>query len=367
MLASIVAVGAFLVYAMRADASPYVQYGVQDDAWLLGGPGTFDERLDKVDALGVDLVRINIRWDQVAAKRPAQAASDVDPAYNWAAPDVLLEGLRARGIGAVVTLVGTPRWANGGRASNWAPKSASSFANFAYAAATRYPWVRRWVIWNEPNKYWQLRPTSPATYTKLLLNPAYAALKRANRANLVGGGVTAPRGGTGSMSPVDWIRGMDRAHARLDAYAHHPYPSSPRETPWSGGCAHCETITMADLERLLSEVRKNFGERRIWLTEYGYQTRPPDLTFGVSWALQAKYLAQAYAIARAHPRIDMMLWFLLRDEDRIDGWQSGLLTTTGKRKPAFEAFRRMPRLGDLFVFNDESDGYSSLPLAFPGV
>src|SRR4029453_10990777 len=98
-----------------------------------------------------------------------------------------------------------------------------------------------------------------------------------------------------------------------------------------------------------------------------YQTRPPDLTFGVSWALQAKYLAQAYAIARAHPRIDMMLWFLLRDEDRIDGWQSGLLTTTGKRKPAFEAFRRMPRLGDPFVFNDESDGYSSLPLAFPGV
>ena len=255
MLASIVAVGAFLVYAMRADASPYVQYGVQDDAWLLGGPGTFDERLDKVDALGVDLVRINIRWDQVAAKRPAQAASDVDPAYNWAAPDVLLEGLRARGIGAVVTLVGTPRWANGGRASNWAPTSASSFANFAYAAATRYPWVRRWVIWNEPNKYWQLRPTSPSTYTKLLLNPAYAALKRANRANLVAGGVTAPRGGTGSMSPVDWIRGMDRAHARLDAYAHHPYPVSRLETPTSGGCKRCENITMADLERLLSSVR----------------------------------------------------------------------------------------------------------------
>lgn len=40
MLAAIVAVAVFLVFEARADASPYVQYGVQDDAWLLGGPGT---------------------------------------------------------------------------------------------------------------------------------------------------------------------------------------------------------------------------------------------------------------------------------------------------------------------------------------
>ena len=63
----------------------------------------------------------------------------------------------------------------------------------------------------------------------------------------------------------------------------------------------------------------------------------------------------------------MMLWFLLRDEYRIDGWQSGLLTSTGKRKPAFEAFRRMPRLAEPFVLDPEEYGYSSLPLAFPGI
>src|SRR5215207_10066798 len=113
MLAVIVALGAFLVNAMRADASPYVQYGIQDDAWLLGGPGTFNERLDQVNRLGVDVVRINLRWDEIAAKRPAKPTSDRDPAYRWAAADVLLGGLRARGIAPVVTLVGTPRWANG--------------------------------------------------------------------------------------------------------------------------------------------------------------------------------------------------------------------------------------------------------------
>ena len=38
----------------------------------------------------------------------------------------------------------------------------------------------------------------------------------------------------------------------------------------------------------------------------------------------------------------MMLWFLLRDEGRLAGWQSGLMTVSGKHKPAYNAFRRLP-------------------------
>ena len=60
-----------------------------------------------------------------------------------------------------------------------------------------------------------------------------------------------------------------------------------------------------------------YGNKRIWITEYGYQTNPPDRVFGVSWANQAKYLTQAYGIAKRHPRIDYFLWFLLRDERRL--------------------------------------------------
>ena len=340
LLTAIVALGAFLVYSVRAEASRYVQYGVQDDAWLLGGPGTFEERLEQVDQLGVDVVRVNIRWDAVAARKPAKASNHLDPAYRWAAPDTLLQGLRRHGIGAVVTLVGTPRWSNGGRAPNWAPRSPNSLANFAYAASKRYPWVRRWLIWNEPNKYWQLRPTSARTYTRVLLNPAYAALKRANRRNLVGAGVTAPRGGRGSVSPVDWIRGMRAARARFDAYAHHPYPLTRRETPTSGGCASCENITMADLERLLSHVRSAWGTRkRIWLTEYGYQTSPPDRLLGVSQSTQARYLAEAALRAYRAPRVDMLIHFLVRDEASVARWQSGLYTIRNAPKLSASSFR----------------------------
>ena len=50
-------------------------------------------------------------------------------------------------------------------------------------------------------------------------------------------------------------------------------------------------------------------------------------------------MRQAFAIARANPRIDMLLWFLLQDEGDPARWQSGFISAAGKRKPSFEAFR----------------------------
>ena len=39
----------------------------------------------------------------------------------------------------------------------------------------------------------------------------------------------------------------------------------------------------------------------------------------------------------------MMLWFLVRDEPDLSGWQSGLITAQGKRKPSYDAFRNLAR------------------------
>jgi hypothetical protein len=335
---ALVALTAFAAPA-TADASRSVQYGVQDDAWIAYGPGTLDERLDRLDALGVGIVRYTLRWDEIARRAPANPRSHLDNAYRWGVADPVLRGLRSRGIDAVVTIYGTPRWANGGRSPNWAPTSGAAFAGFAYAAAKRYSWVRRWLVWNEPNQRLHLRPTAPGVYVTRLLNPAFVALKSANRRALVGAGVTAPRGGAGGVSPVDWIRGMGRTGARLDAYAHNPYPLNPRrETPSSGGCARCSTITMATLERLEAEVARAFGSKRIWLTEYGYQTNPPDRWLGVSRELQARYLAEAALRAYRSPRVDMLIQFLVRDEPIEARWQSGLVGIDGVEKPSYQAF-----------------------------
>ena len=94
-----------------------------------------------------------------------------------------------------------------------------------------------------------------------ILNPGYAGIKAANRRARVAGGVTAPRGGKGGIAPVDFIRAMDRAGARLDAYAHHPYPDFPGDTPFEGGCGHCKTISMSTLERLLRRGRQGVPAR----------------------------------------------------------------------------------------------------------
>lgn len=336
--------------AAPAEASRFARYGIQDDGWLFYGPGALQDRLDRLEALGVDLVRVTVRWDEVARTRPARPRDHTAAGYVWGIHDQVLEGLRHRRIGTVVTLLGAPRWANGSRAWQVAPRRGADFGDFAFAASKRYWWVREWVIWNEPNQRRWLRPATPAIYTQRILNPAYRQLKRANRANRVGGGVTAPRGNVGGMSPVRWIRGMRASKALLDAYAHHPYPLRPKvETPWAGACAHCETITMAGLERLIAEVRRNFGNKRIWLTEYGYQTNPPDRGLGVAPARASRYMGEAAHRAYTAPFVDMLIHFLVRDDTAVGGWQSGLFTSSGTAKPTYAAFRfpvaQVSRLG----------------------
>ena len=99
-------------------------------------------------------------------------------------------------------------------------------------------------------------------------------------------------------------------------------------------------MTFGNLDVLVKELTQLYGRKPLWLDEYGYQTNPPDHGLGVSPAKQAKYLTQSVALARANPRVTMLLWFLVRDETRLAGWQSGLETANGVRKPAFAAFVR---------------------------
>jgi hypothetical protein len=236
-------------------------------------------------------------------------------------------------------LWGTPEWANGGEKPNRMPTEPSALADFAYAVATKYPWIHRWTVWNEPNLQLFLRPNSPTLYVSRLLNPTYRALKAADPRNLVAGGVTSPRRTPSGMSPIAWIRGMHGAHALLDAYAQNPYPVRPNETPSRGGCWHCAEFTMATLPKLIDEVKRDFGSRtRIWLTEYGYNSKPPSRWLGVPNLLQARYIGEAALRAYLAPRVDLLIHFLVRDEPNGNRWTSGMLTSRGELKPSFSAY-----------------------------
>jgi hypothetical protein len=134
---------------------------------------------------------------------------------------------------------------------------------------------------------------------------------------------------------------MRAAHARLDAYSHHPYPVSRRERPnsfFGKTCKYCKgVLTLANLPLLLKEVRRDFGPKRIWLTEYGYQTDPPDRS-GVSRSVQAQYLAEAALRAKNARFVDVLIHFIVRDEPQLSGWQSGLFTAAGVAKPSLNSF-----------------------------
>jgi hypothetical protein len=308
-----------LVAPATASASRFVQYGVQDDAFLQTGP--VEGKVQTLDRLGVKLVRYTLNWREIALKKPAHPMNPNDRAYDWSRADETLKALHKQRIAVLVTLYGSPAWANGRHAANFIPTSKTALSSFAYAAAKRYPWITMWEVWNEPNLRRFLRPFSPALYVQRLLNPTYAALHAIRRSNRVAGGATSPRAtgfGRTGISPIAFMRGMRAAHPHMDAYSHHPYPVTRSETPWGfapGTCKYCKgVLTLANLPALLKEVQHDFGRKRIWLTEWGYQTNPPDRIVGVSYTTQAQYVSQAALRALEAPYVDIFIHFMVKDD-----------------------------------------------------
>jgi hypothetical protein len=367
---------AALLAATASRASRFMRVGIYDQAQTMYGnvPQTF--ALFK--QLHVQEIRVNLYWGGaagVAATRPQNATNPDDPAYDWTLYDRTLNYAQEDGVKVLFSIYGTPGWANGGKGLNVAPTRAVDLRNFALAAARRYggtwpgydgrllPAVREWLAWNEPNNPIFLTPQyrrsatgwviqSAADYARIcnaIYNGVHASLYASER---VACGGTAPRGNNNpsssrpSVSPLAFLRAVKKAGLKtFDAWAHHPYYAGPSDQPTTKPVtakgAPATAVTLGNIGDLIRLVTRLYGNKRIWITEYGYQTNPPDTVFGVSWAKQAAYLKQAFAIARKNPRIDMMLWFLLKDEPTLGGWQSGLITATGRRKPSFNAFLQM--------------------------
>ena len=329
--------------------------GLLDDANTLGDPATTFPVLSE---LHVQVVRMTLSWRAAAPTRPANPRDPQDPAYNWARVDRAVQAATDAGIQVLLTIWGTPSWANGGQAPQRAPTSPKTLNDFAYAAATHFPTVKLWLAWNEPNNPIDLAPqyarvrgkwvlTSPAAYAKIC-TAVYSGVHAASGGTKVACGATAPRGndepgGTRpSVDPIAFLKGVKIAGLQtFDAWAHHPYSGSHFETPTTRPPAGQHAVELGNIDVLTKELTRLYGPKRLWITEYGFQTNPPDTFFGVSWAKQAAYVSQSFAIARKNPRIDLMTWFLLRDDVPIGGWQSGLETSAGAKKPAFSAFQRL--------------------------
>ena len=364
--------------ASTANASAFIQKGIFDDAQILyGNP---DKVFPTLQQMNTKLIRVNLWWGgpglMVAPRRPTKPTDPADPAYNWDTYDRTVVYAKQFGMKVIFSIIGTPRWANAGKGWNVAPTKMADLKNFVTAAARRYdgtfvresdnstlPRVPFWLAWNEPNNPVFLKPqfarqngkwviVSGRTYAQIC-NASVQALKSVSRGFKVACGVTGPRGNNNpstaraSVSPLPFVRAMIAGGAKgFDAFAHNPYAGSKLETPLSvppqGIHGNAPTaVTLGNIDLLTKELARLRVNVRLWITEYGYQTNPPDRLFGVTWPQQALYMKLAWDRLKKNPRVDMFVWFLLRDETRLAGWQSGLYTASNKRKDARETFERL--------------------------
>ena len=306
---------------------------------------------DLYDALGVDTLQYVVSWAAVAPTQPGAAADPADGAYRWPA-DVELAAAEAsrRGIGLSLLVTNTPGWANGGRAPVWRPDRAQDLGDFLTAAARRYPAVRRWMIWGEPNRGDRFQPNArnsqvgPRAYATLL-DAAYASLKRASRRNIVIGANTWTNG---TVKPADFLRWMRMGNGRrprLDWLGHNPFPfrfPNLAKRPLGGGYRD-----ISDIDTISRDARRIYGRRiPLWLSEYTIQSDRGSAVFAtyVSRAMQARYLTAGYRVAdQLGPDVAGLGWFALLDEPPApQSANVGLMTYALEPKPAFAAMRRAP-------------------------
>jgi hypothetical protein len=347
-----------------AGAAARMWVGFQDEQSLLWKPDRERMRARTADA-GTTMMRVQVLWYVIAPRRPANAASPSDPGYDWAPFDEMIRQAQRQGQEVMLQIWGTPSWAGAGH--NRLPRNLNDLRSFGRALASRYsgrypqlPFVRFYGVWNEPNLSLFLRPqfdargrsVSPRLYARLY-RAAYAGIKAGNPRALIGIGETSPRGrdrprpnvsDTHSPAKFAELLSKERPVLRFDAWAHHPYPLSPRSSP--AQVVRWPSVTLRSLPRFGRSLDLWFKRRNIpiWVTEYSHETRPEDRN-GVTHEQQAAFMQQAVGIARANPRVAMFVWYVLRD-DLADRWQSGMLTFGGLEKPAFDRFSVLARLLD---------------------
>jgi hypothetical protein len=249
-------------------------------------------------------------------------------------------------------------------------------------SSTPLPAAGIFTIWNEPNHpgfvmpQWERQgrgwwPRSADIY-RAMVRAAYPAIKQAapNSTVLIGatssGGSSTP--GRSGVPPLQFIRALtcvDRHWRPIttgscagyttlpgDGWSHHPY--SLRTVPEKQPINH-DKLPVASTPRLLAALRRLVsmgrlapGDDQVWMTEYGYETSPPDPQAPFSPAQQAGMLARAERLATVDPAVRSWPQFLLRDRPagpagprlRIAGdWQTGLEDADGSPKPAYTVFR----------------------------
>jgi hypothetical protein len=264
------------------------------------------------------------------------------------------------------------------------PASAHRTSPFAWTADDSgvLPRVDLWSVWNEPNLSGWLqpqynrnkRPVSPQIYRGLFL-AAYDGLVASGHPKdeiLMGDLLPFARSGKtypARVSPLKFLREMacvdDHYHAYKGSAAAARGCTNFKPLPGTGIAYHPYTLaqgpealtpladdaTINDLTRLdrtLRKLSRRFVDHKmpIWITEFGYQTDPPD-PFASPIGLVPRFMAESEWLAYHDQRVKSYAQYPLSDDStsgrglrRFHGFQSGIDSSSNRpKKFVYQAFQ----------------------------
>jgi hypothetical protein len=253
--------------------------------------------------------------------------------------------------------------ASGSRQTPLSLLDRKQFAQYTASLAESLPYVRDFIVGNEPNlnRFWMPqfdrrgRDLAAPAYEALLAR-TYDALKTVSPQITVIGGAVSPRGADRAKSarqthsPTTFLRDLGTAYRKsgrsepiMDMLVIHPYGETSK-TPPTALHPKSTSISIADYPKLVNLLRTAFrgtaqqgASLPILYGEYGVQTAIPFDKLGVytnlgssyagdavSEARQGAYYARAIRLAYCQRTVAGLLFFLVSDEPDLDRWQSGL-------------------------------------------
>ena len=341
----------FLVVGCGAGSGRGLVVGVVDDAARSGDPTSF---VDQLTESGFDALAVSSVWE------PGETEPDANEVGVLRRLAAAAEASHVR----LFVIVYQP----GSATTPLTAEARSEFAAYAAALADDLRSVRDLIIGNEPNlnRFWlpQFGPggenVSAAAYLRLLA-ATYDAVKAVRDEVRVWGGATAPRGSDragasrATTSPTTFIRALGAAYRQsgrtrpvMDGFVHHPYPESA-DVPIDLHHPRVKTIGLADYGKLVNLLSRAFdgtaqkgNDLPILYGEIGVETAIPaakrslytdaEITATTTEQEQAAAYRRTLELAVCQPHVEGVLFFHLRDEPSLTGWQSGVRYADGSPK-----------------------------------
>jgi hypothetical protein len=288
-------------------------------------------QLDMAASLHMKVVRVELQWNDLQPKGPAQYDAGM-----LASADRFFAAVAKHHMKVLLLMDSTPCWASSApanltksckptvdsAAASWPPSKPADFARVAGFVAARYKTqLEAFEVWNEPDQANQLYfagPNKPQRYAALL-RAAYPALKAAApKLPVLAGAIVGYNGAFLKQLYAAGIKGF-----------------------YDGLSVHYYDLVLSDLRTIHHVQLANGDHKPLWLAEFGWSSCSPlRLQAGqvcVSRAGEAQNLVDLVRALHKTSWVKEMYVYAMVDTAQ---YSLGLFDVNGKPKPAYTALKR---------------------------